>query len=313
MSDDVLGAPGEGEPGVAAPKHKSPAWRVAQILVAVAVVAVVFLYAIPKITSYSEVWTEIKGMTPLEIGFLLAATALNLVTYWWANMVSIPNLGLWQAAVNNQTSTTVANTMPGGGYISIAVSYEMYRAWGFSKTDVGLSVAVTSVLNIFAKLALPAIALLLIIVSGRASGSLVGASIVGVLVLAAAVVLFGLVMWKKRFARAIGSGLGRAATWIVASVPPLPDVRLGRRRGPVPPHHDRLPRRTLVLAHEHHDRQPPVAVPGAAARAALRRRRERRDHVGAGARRLRVRPAPHRRCRSRPAGSASSRSPTSAA
>ena len=49
-----------------------------------------------------------------------------------------PHLGLWQAAVNNQTSTTVANTMPGGGYVSIAVSYEMYRAWGFSKTDVGL-------------------------------------------------------------------------------------------------------------------------------------------------------------------------------
>jgi uncharacterized membrane protein YbhN (UPF0104 family) len=128
--------------------------------------------------------------------------------------VSIPNLGLWQAAVNNQTSTTVANTMPGGGYVSIAVSYEMYRAWGFSKTDVGLSVAVTSVLNIFAKLALPAIALLLIVLSGRASASLVGASIVGILILVAAVVLFGLVMWKKRFARSIGSGLGRAATWV---------------------------------------------------------------------------------------------------
>ena len=214
MTDDVLVPPVEGEPGVAAPKRKRPVWRVVQILLAVAVVAISFFYAIPKIASYSEVWTEIKDMTPLEIGFLLAATALNLVTYWWANMVSIPNLGLWQAAVNNQTSTTVANTMPGGGYISIAVSYEMYRAWGFSKTDVGLSVAVTSVLNIFAKLALPAIALLLIIVTHRASGSLVGASIVGIVILAAAVVLFGLLMWKKRFARAIGSGLGRAATWV---------------------------------------------------------------------------------------------------
>jgi len=45
--------------------------------------------------SYSEVWTEIKTMTPLEIGILLAATALNLVTYWWQNMVSIPRVGLW--------------------------------------------------------------------------------------------------------------------------------------------------------------------------------------------------------------------------
>ena len=215
MTDVGVVAPAEdGDLGIDAPTHKHPVWRVVQVLLAVAVVAISFLYAIPKIANYSEVWTEIRDMTRLELLFLFAATALNLVTYWWANMVSIPNLGLWQAAVNNQTSTTVANTMPGGGYVSIAVSYEMYRAWGFSKTDVGLSVAVTSVLNIFAKLALPAIALLLIILSGRASGSLVGASIVGILILVAAVVLFGLVMWKKRFARSIGSGLGRAATWV---------------------------------------------------------------------------------------------------
>ena len=210
----VVAPPEDGDLSISAPKRKRPVWRIVQILLAVAVVAISFLYAIPKIANYSEVWTEIRDMTWLELLFLFAATALNLVTYWWANMVSIPNLGLWQAAVNNQTSTTVANTMPGGGYVSIAVSYEMYRAWGFSKTDVGLSVAVTSVLNIFAKLALPAIALLLIVLSGRASASLLGASIVGILILAVAVVLFGLVMWKKRFARSIGSGLGRAATWV---------------------------------------------------------------------------------------------------
>jgi uncharacterized protein (TIRG00374 family) len=216
VTDTVVDAAPEGAVPVSTPSRKrtSNGWRIAQIILAVAVVAVSFLYAIPKIANYSEVWTEITDMTPLELEFLLAATALNLVTYWWANMVSIPNLGLWQAAVNNQTSTTVANTMPGGGYVSIAVSYEMYRAWGFSKTDVGLSVAVTSVLNIFAKLALPAIALLLIIVTHRASGSLIGASIIGVVILLGAVVLFGLLMWKKRFARAIGSGLGRAATWV---------------------------------------------------------------------------------------------------
>ena len=124
VTDTVVDAAPEGGVPVETPSKKraSKVWRIAQIFLAVAVVAVSFLYAIPKIANYSEVWTEITDMTPLELGFLLAATALNLVTYWWANMVSIPNLGLWQAAVNNQTSTSVANTMPGGGYISIAVS-----------------------------------------------------------------------------------------------------------------------------------------------------------------------------------------------
>ena len=251
-------------------------------------------------------------MTPLELGFLLAATALNLVTYWWANMVSIPNLGLWQAAVNNQTSTSVANTMPGGGYISIAVSYEMYRSWGFSSTDVGLSVAVTSVLNIFAKLALPAIALVLIMLSGRASGSLVGASVVGVLVLGRS----GRAVRSRHVEEAL-----RACDRVrarpggdvdVATGPALPDVRLGRRRGPVPPHHDRLPRRTLVLAR----RAPRSSATcrctwccySRCASSASRTTRSRGRRYSASSRSG----GSSQRCRSRQAGSESSRSPTSA-
>lgn len=210
VTDVDISASG-GPPDVAPQKKTCRGCLVAKSLLAVALFVACFFYAIPKFASYSEVWTEIKTMTPLEIGILLVATALNLVTYWWQNMVSIPRVGLWQAAVNNQTATTVANTMPGGGYVAVAVSYDMYRSWGFAGSDVGVSVAVTSVLNIFAKLLLPAVALALIIVTGRASGSLVGSSVIGVLVLAALVVLFALVMWKKRFAHRIGDGLGRMA------------------------------------------------------------------------------------------------------
>jgi uncharacterized membrane protein YbhN (UPF0104 family) len=195
-------------------KRKSPAWHVVQVLIAVAVVVLCFAYAIPKFASYSEVWTEVKTMTPFEILLLLLATALNLVTYWWQNMASMPNLGLWKAAVNNQTSTSVANTMPGGAYIAVAVSYEMYRAWGFKGSDVGVSVAVTSVLNIYAKLLLPAVALALIVLTGRANGALVGASGIGIVVLVGSIVLFGLILWKKTFAYRIGNGFARAGKWV---------------------------------------------------------------------------------------------------
>jgi putative heme transporter len=195
-------------------KRKSRAWHVAQILLAVAVVVACFAYAIPKFASYSEVWTEVKTMTPFEIGLLLVATALNLVTYWWQNMVSIPNLSMWKAAVNNQTATSVANTMPGGAYVAVAVSYEMYRAWGYKGSDVGVSVAVTSVLNIYAKLLLPVIALALIVLTGRANGALIGASTVGMVVLAVSVVLFGLVLWRKPFAYRVGNRFALMGMWV---------------------------------------------------------------------------------------------------
>jgi putative heme transporter len=213
--NDVVLAASDTPPDAPPPgKETSRGWLVVKVAVSVAVIVACFVYAIPKFASYSQVWTEITTMTPLQIGILVVATALNLLSYWWQNMVSIPRLGLWQAAVNNQTATTVANTMPGGGYVAVAVSYEMYRSWGFTGSAVGVSVAVTSVLNIFARLLLPAVALVLIILTGRASGALVGASVVGALLMAGLVVLFALVMWKTRLAFRIGSGLGRMAMWV---------------------------------------------------------------------------------------------------
>jgi putative heme transporter len=217
--NDVVLAASDAPPDAPPPeKETSRGWLVVKVVVSVAVIVACFFYAIPKFASYSQVWTEIKTMSPLEIGILVLATALNLVTYWWQNMVSIPRLGLWQAAINNQTATTVANTMPGGGYVAVAVSYEMYRSWGFTGSAVGVSVAVTSVLNIFARLLLPAVALVLIILTGRATGGLVGASVVGAFLMAGLVVLFALIMWKTQFAFRIGSGLGRMAMWVFRMV-----------------------------------------------------------------------------------------------
>ena len=52
---------------------------------------------------------------------------------------------------------------------------------------------------------------------------LVVAATVGVIVLLVAVALFGLVLWKKAFARRIGDGLGAAVSWVLRIVrrPPV--------------------------------------------------------------------------------------------
>jgi uncharacterized membrane protein YbhN (UPF0104 family) len=204
---------------------KKKLWRVLQILVSVVLVIGIFVYAIPKFADYSSVWKQITAMTWLELGSLVAATVFNLFTYWWQNMAAIPGLGQWQAAVNNQTSTSVADTIPGGGYIAVAVSYAMYRSWGFSNSTIALSVLVTGIWNIFMKLGLPVIALVLLVITGKSSAALVLGALIGLAVLAGAVVLFALVLWKKELARRIGNGLGRVASSIrrVFRKPPVDD------------------------------------------------------------------------------------------
>ncbi|HYU94102.1 MAG TPA: YbhN family protein [Actinomycetota bacterium] len=195
--------------------RKKLIWRVVQILISVVLVVAIFAYAIPKIADYRSVWQAFTNMTLLELTSLVVATVFNLFTYWWQNMASIPGLRLPQAAVNNQTTTSIADTIPGGGYIAVGVGYTMYRSWGFPTSVIALSALVTGIWNVFMKLGLPVIALAILAVQGQASGALVLASLVGVAVLAAGVVLFALVLWKKELARRIGDALGRAVSFLL--------------------------------------------------------------------------------------------------
>ena len=69
------------------------------------------------------------------MGVLIAATIFNLFTYWWANMAALPGLKLGHAAVVTQTTTSIANTLPGGGAIAIGLTYSILHSWGFSGTQ----------------------------------------------------------------------------------------------------------------------------------------------------------------------------------
>jgi uncharacterized membrane protein YbhN (UPF0104 family) len=203
--------------------NKKKVWRIVQIAFSVVLVAAIFFYAIPKLADYSAVWDTIRQMTSLEIASLVAATIFNLFTYWWQNMASLPGLRLWPAAVCNQTTTTVADTVPAGGYIALGLTFGIYRSWGFSNGAITLSILITGVWNIFMKLGLPVIALAALAITGAASASLVTAAAIGVAILIAGVVLFSLILWKESLARSIGSFFSRVANRVLGVV----------RKGPV--------------------------------------------------------------------------------
>ncbi|TMK82383.1 MAG: flippase-like domain-containing protein [Actinobacteria bacterium] len=199
--------------------------RVIQILISLAIVVAVFAYALPKIADYRSVWSAISSLSPGQFVILLLVTGFNIFTYWPQMMASMRGLTLGQAAVNNQTSTTVANTVPAGGVVAIGITVAMYRSWGFSYEAITLSELVTFVWNTFTKLALPIVALAILAVQGTVGSGLLAAAIFGLAFLLVAIVLFGLVLWKKALARRIGSGLGRAVSFLrrIVRRPPVGD------------------------------------------------------------------------------------------
>jgi putative heme transporter len=200
---------------VAERTRKPLGWkRIVGYTISIAIVVAIFWWAIPKFADYRDVWAAIKTLTPFETWSLVAATAFNLLTYWWANQAALPGLGIGKAAVLTQTTTSVANTLPAGGAIAVGLTYSILDSWGFTGTSVALYVGVTGLWNIFTKLGLPMLALVFLALSGHLTTTYILAAIFGLVVLSAAVGLFALVFRSEAFAIRIGNWMGRVVSWV---------------------------------------------------------------------------------------------------
>jgi uncharacterized protein (TIRG00374 family) len=218
MNEPPARPPGDGTyvdeaPGPAAsrPRGGVNVKKILGLAASIVIVVGIFAYAIPKFADYSDVWQSVQTLTPLEVGSLVAVMIFNLFTYWWANMAALPGLRLGHAAVLTQTTTSVANTLPGGGAIAVGLTYTILKSWGFTGTDTALYVGVTGLWNIFTKLALPVISIALLVATGKSSTTYVTAAIVGIIVLAAAVGVLAAIFASERLARRVGELLQKIA------------------------------------------------------------------------------------------------------
>ena len=195
-------------------KPKVAVWkRLLQAGISLAIIAGIFLGIMPLIADYGDVFDTIKAMSGLEGGSLVVVGLWNLATYWFVLTAALPGLRLREAAVVNQASTAVSNTLPAGGVIGVGVSITMLTSWGFTIGSIGRSAVVTGIWNNFVKLGMPVLALSLLALEGKITPARLAAAAVGIAVLVGAVVVFALLLRSDQLARAIGRGVGRAIDW----------------------------------------------------------------------------------------------------
>src|SRR3954466_9577457 len=123
--------------------------QVLQLTLSFVLFAAVIWYVKSNVADFSDVWAEIKAMTPLEVGVLLVFAVWNLATYWIITVISTPGLTYPQAMVQTETTTAVANTVPAGGAVGVGLTYAMPGPWGFSKSRISTSVVVSGIWNNF--------------------------------------------------------------------------------------------------------------------------------------------------------------------
>jgi uncharacterized membrane protein YbhN (UPF0104 family) len=218
--------PGTGVPAApAAPaqSRRRPWSRYALIAAGILVVVLTFVFFLPKMADYRDVWGVVKT---LSWGWLVAlglATALNIATFAPPWMATLPGLGFRQALVLSQASTALSLVVPAGAAVGMAGSYGMLRGWGFRSSDVARSVMLTGVWNQFANLVFPVCALFFLALDGETHPALTTAAFVGVAVLGAAVGAMVLVLWSTRLAHDVGEVAAAGTNWVLKRV----------RRGPV--------------------------------------------------------------------------------
>jgi len=204
-----VGADPAEEPGTGAVATevapRPPLWRrLAGTALSLAVVVAVFGFVLPGVADYGDVLHTIRDMTGLEVATLALVALANLASYQPALMAVLPGLGFWQAAQVSQASTAVSNTAPAGAAFGVGLSAAMYRSWGFGRRPVTLALLLAGIWNVFAKLALPVVAVVLLTTSGDAGGGLVAASVIGVATLVGSLAVLAAVLRSERAAQAIG-------------------------------------------------------------------------------------------------------------
>lgn len=186
-----------------------------RLIVATAIVVVIFAFVLPAFASYGDAWDVIAGLTAGSIVVLVGLYAINLLASWVVRREVMPGLTLRRAALSNEASTAVSNTLPVGGMFGVGLTYLMYKSWGFSGADVARATVVSGIWNTFVKLGMPVVALLLLAVTHTVSNTWAILAGLGVATLMLGIVALWLIIRTTAIARRAGELAGDVVQSIV--------------------------------------------------------------------------------------------------
>ena len=143
--------------------------RIVAAVVSLAAAVALLSLALPAVVSAG--WPAIAGeLKTLPRWTLLGLAALWIAGLWTYTFVltgSLPGLRHTQALILNCAGSGISNLVPFGGAAGVAVTFAMAGSWGHPRRAVAVSTVVSGAWNVLSRLALPAVGLAVLIVSGR--------------------------------------------------------------------------------------------------------------------------------------------------
>lgn len=195
-------------------------------IVGLVFIVLIFWKVIPTIGSYSDAWDSLQNMGWGSVALIVIAVLVYLGVYGFTFMVAVPGLRFWQGQQVNQAAFAISNGVPGGGAVGLAVQYGMLTSYGTSPAATTAAITAVGLWGTFITLGFPIIGVLALIAGGGGGAAYLTVALVGLGVLAAAVVVLVLVIRSEPLARRIGGWGNRILRPLGRRVKKLADVDL---------------------------------------------------------------------------------------
>lgn len=181
--------------------------RVAPAGLSLALVAMLLVFALPKVTGadWAGVREHLMVLTKWQVLLLLGLWLLGLYAHTFLATAALPDLTHRQALQLNLSGSAVSNLVPFGGALGMGLNYAMVRSWGHGPGSFAPFTALTTLWNVLVKLALPVVALgLLMAVGGLPTPGLALAAVVATGTLAVVLLLVLVALASERAAGLLG-------------------------------------------------------------------------------------------------------------
>jgi len=193
---------------------EQPLWkRLLRGAVTILVLALVFGFVIPKLADYRAVADHIGDIDPIQWLLLAIFAGWFLVAYVFVFMSTLPGLRFREGFVVQTTATAINNSLPAGGAIALPVTYSQFLSWGFTPEAVTAALLTAGVWDQLARLALPALSVAAIAITGEAIWWMWLVSVGGIVVVVGAIWLISLVLRSQSAAVALGNRLDKIVNW----------------------------------------------------------------------------------------------------
>ncbi|MDT7547385.1 MAG: hypothetical protein QOE99_3495 [Actinomycetota bacterium] len=131
-------------------------------------VVLLLAFALPKVTGadWGPVRDHLLLLEVWQVVVLLSLWLLGLYAHTFLATAALPDLTHRQALTLNLSGSAVSNLLPFGGALGMGLNYAMVRSWGHGPGSFAPFTALTTLWNVLVKLALPVVALGLLVAAG---------------------------------------------------------------------------------------------------------------------------------------------------